>query len=69
MHNILARLCVWVGLTVIAELASVQLVLNFPTRTELETTSISTIMMITKVTTNTATNKKIGLNRIMNWLT
>ena len=57
MHNILARLCVWVGLTVIAELASVQLVLNFPTGTELGTTSISTKMITIKVTTKTATTK------------
>ena len=35
----------------------VQLVLNFPTGTELGTTSISTKMIIIKVTTKTATTK------------
>ena len=57
------------GLIVITELASVQLVLIFPTESELGTTSISTIMITIKVTTKTSTTKKLGMNRILNWLT
>ena len=55
----------WVGLTVIAELVSVQLVLNFPTVTELG----KNINISNNNNNKNHNNKKLVLNKILNVLT